>query len=1102
MTRKNKQKQKKMLWFVTSALVICLGLAVMPNFLNGNLNFLQAFAGDELLVTNTDLLAVSYSDLPEVYSSDVSPSDKENQEDTEPIIIPATGISAIAAETGNFYVGETYQLSAVLTPEGASGDVKWSTSNKWVISVDDTGKIECLKKGGARIYAKLSSGQQVSVYINVANKITSISFKTTHKNLIIGKTFTQNTAVKPSSSNDTLTWTSSDPSVATVASNGRVTALQKGETTITLISGSGVSSSYTVRCIEPATSVVVNAPSDSMYLGETMQVTASILPETSNDVVTWTTTNRYVATVDSGGVITAIKRGTVYIKAKTVSGKSYSKKIKVVQRAEQLKFAKSNVNLINGKYYTNKLTVLPSGCGDAITYTSSDTSVATVTSAGKVKAISAGTAVITAVSGSGVSSSYTVRCIEPAKSVVVNAPADSLYVGENMQVTATISPETSNDVVTWTTTNRYVATVDSDGVITSIKRGTVYIKATAVSGKSYSKKIKVIEEATGLKFYKQTVNLTLGQSYTNSLTVLPYGCGDNITYTSSDTSIATVSSAGKVCALKAGTVQITAVSGSGVSLSYTLNAVPPSVYRLSTQKTATLYAGNTYELSASVLPTNSLADEYRLDWSSSDESVAKVEWTSDLTAKITGMSEGTAIITVKSPNGRVKYTCKVTVTEPPEMTAINLDKYEIYLEVGDSSSIKGTPVPAESLTENRHLKYYSTNESVATVDALGNIKSVGVGSAEIVCAVDDDTVKSAAKVQVFTPAPPTQSMTLSGEKEVYSSESIILTAAPVPAESVNPLNAITWTSSDESIARVEPADAMTLNGSVTGVSIGKAVITATSVNGVVVEYEIQVNIKEPAPEYVTPKEESVFVPVEGKRKVEATVYPETAADRNLHWASADESIATVDKDGYVTGVATGVTKIIAYACNNVFAEIEVEVIKGGLIYLSPSRQADNAYATGATTEYEQMYKVAYVTKRYLEEAGFKVHIASYDLKIDVRDDDAASRNAVCYVAIHSNAANRSKRGTLALYYSKLEQSMSLADSVCNSVGAVTPHKDEGIRYNDKYIEVAQPGKHDIPATLVEVDYHDSKNGAQWIINNTESLGKSLADGIINWMLTR
>ncbi|MDD6395227.1 MAG: Ig-like domain-containing protein [Firmicutes bacterium] len=534
----------------------------------------------------------------------------------------------------------------------------------------------------------------------------------------------------------------------------------------------------------------------------------------------------------------------------------------------------------------------------------------------------------------------------------------------------------------------------------------------------------------------------------------------------------------------------------------TVTAVPPSVSKLSTPKKATLYAGNTYEIAASVLPANSLADQYRLNWTSSNESVAKVEWISDIKAKITGVSVGTAVITVASPNGRVKYTCKVTVNEPPEMTAINLDKSEIYLELGDTSSIKGSAVPAESLTENRYLQYYSTNTSIATVDALGNIKAVGVGTAEIVCASDDYSIKSPCKVQVFTPAPPTTSMTLSGEKEVYSSEIITLTAAPVPAESVNPIKAITWKSSDESIARVEAADKMSLTGSVKGVSIGSATITAVSANGVEATYQVTVNVKEPAPEYVTPKEESVFVPAGGKRKVDATVYPETAADRNLHWGSADESIATVDKDGYVTGVATGVTKIMAYACNNVYAEIEVEVIKGGLVYLSPSRQADNAYAVGATTEYEQMYKVAYAAKYYLEEAGFEVHIASYDLTITERDEDAASRNAVCYVAIHSNAANKSKRGTLALYYSKLEESMTLADSVCSSVGALTPNNDEGIRHNDKYIEVAHPAKYGIPATLVEVDYHDSKSGAKWIINNTNALGKSVADGIIAWMRTR
>ncbi|MGN0473934.1 MAG: Ig-like domain-containing protein, partial [Acutalibacteraceae bacterium] len=487
------KNKKKSLVFVTSVLAICLGFAIMPNLL-------ETFAGDALIVTSSDLTVIPGS----VSASDVSESDMLRTEEA----VPATDIIAIAADTSKFYVGESYQLNALLAPEGSIGEVTWSTSNKWVVRVDDNGKIECLKKGSAKIYAKLSSGQKAYAYINVVDKITSLSFKSSTVNLLVGKKTRQYAAVKPSNSGDSLTWTSSDPSIATVDSNGSVTALKKGEVTITLESGSGLSANYTLRCIEPASSVAIDFPSSTMYVGECIPAAVSILPESSNDVVTWSTTNRYVATVDQDGAVTAKKRGTVYIKAITVSGKKTTKKITVVEKATELKFSKNNVNIINGKYYTNKLTVLPYRCGDSITYTSSDTSIATVTAAGKVNAIKSGTVVITATSGSGVTSSYTVRCIEPAKSVVVNAPEDSLYVGENMQLTATVSPESSNDVVTWSTTNRYIATVDGNGVITAIRRGTVYIRATTVSGKRYSKKIRVIEEATGLKFYKQNVTLT------------------------------------------------------------------------------------------------------------------------------------------------------------------------------------------------------------------------------------------------------------------------------------------------------------------------------------------------------------------------------------------------------------------------------------------------------------------------------------------------------------------------------------------------------------------------------------------------------------------
>lgn len=164
-------------------------------------------------------------------------------------------------------------------------------------------------------------------------------------------------------------------------------------------------------------------------------------------------------------------------------------------------------------------------------------------------------------------------------------------------------------------------------------------------------------EADGLMYKTKAVTLGVKETYTPSYQLSPAGCTDSVTFTSSDKSLATVSKSGKITAKKAGTVVITATTGSGFSSSITVKIKKaPTKVKLSISNGSSpknLKAGKSYNLKASF---SSKAYSNKLTFSSSDKTVASVSKTGKITAK----KKGSATILVTTYNKK-KATLKVTV---------------------------------------------------------------------------------------------------------------------------------------------------------------------------------------------------------------------------------------------------------------------------------------------------------------------------------------------------------------------------------------------------------------------------------------------------------
>ena len=403
--------------------------------------------------------------------------------------------------------------------------------------------------------------------------------------------------------------------------------------------------------------VTLNTSGIALNKGETYNLKATVHPTNATvKDVTWTTSNSNVATVKDGKV-TAKSSGVAKITARTYEGKTATCSVTVYGDATSVKLNRSSVKLEKGKSTLLSATVLPAYAKDkTVTWTSSNTKVATV-SRGTVKAVGAGTATITAktVNGKKATCKVTVQ-ISPTK-VKLSKTSVSLNKGKTTTIKATVTPSNAtNKKVTWTTSNKKVATV-SNGKITAKGVGTATITVKTANGKKATCKVTVKSSKTvnptKVKLSKTSVTLGKGKSTTLKATVSPSNATNKkVTWTTSNKKVATVSN-GKITAKGVGTATITVKTANGkkATCKVTVKNLPTRVKLNRTS--ATLRKGKTLTLKATVTPGKNVIST--VSWSSSNNKVATVK-----NGKVTAKAKGTATITVKTTNGKTAR-CKITV---------------------------------------------------------------------------------------------------------------------------------------------------------------------------------------------------------------------------------------------------------------------------------------------------------------------------------------------------------------------------------------------------------------------------------------------------------
>ena len=399
--------------------------------------------------------------------------------------------------------------------------------------------------------------------------------------------------------------------------------------------------------------------------------------------------------------------------------------------------------------------------------------------------------------------------------IALSTKSMSLTVGSTSQLSAVVYPSDAyNQKVHWITDSTDVVTVDENGNLNAVGKGTAIITAITDDGGFVAEcEIKTVINVTGIQMTAETAKMNVGETKTISYVIDPTTASNqNVIWKSSDVTVASVNASGQIFAHKSGVTTITVTTEEGGYSDSCEVMVINAVRGITISDSSVLmYTGKTKQLTASVTPAD--ADNQAVVWSSSDEDVAYV----DSAGFVTAGSTGTATITVTSVDGGYKATCAITVSK--HVTGVYLSDSTVSLVPGLTHQLVATVVPLNAV--NRNVMWVSTNEAVATVDENGIVTAHKSGNAIIICETVDGNYTQMCEIIVSNSA--AGYVLDSHDEYIGINGSVTLKGAFTPVDAVN--QTVFWTTSDESIATVDET------GTVKAKKAGSVVITVTTQDG-------------------------------------------------------------------------------------------------------------------------------------------------------------------------------------------------------------------------------------------------------------------------------
>lgn len=166
------------------------------------------------------------------------------------------------------------------------------------------------------------------------------------------------------------------------------------------------------------------------------------------------------------------------------------------------------------------------------------------------------------------------------------------------------------------------------------------------------------------------------------------------------------------------------------------------------------------------------------------------------------------------------------------------------------------------------------------------------------------------------------------------------------------------------------------------------------------------------------------------------------------------------------------------------------------IYISPSDQTENRYAWGNTNEHAQCQRIAEAEAAALRRSGVEVKLAAFGTTMAQRCAESDAWGADIHSCVHTNAFNGRVSGTRMFCYSVPGKGYDACRAVFGQLAPLTPGTSENIQANPRLYEVRNPAA---PSVYCECEFHDTIQGARWIVEHTTDIGEAIAKGLCEYL---
>ncbi len=654
---------------------------------------------------------------------------------------PVTGLKLNETQVNSTMDIGRYQLAATVLPEGdgVNRNVTWLSSNESVVKVDKNGLVTFVAPGYASIICQTEDNAYVATcnfYICIPVESLTLDFH----DIIMSKGDHQRLTAEVlplDATNRTVEWSSSNENVVTVDTNGQLTAVGTGNATILCKSlDGGATDMCNVYVKQPATSVVLNTNATTVRKGAVFWLNATVLPENAdNKIIEWSVTNSDILSVDQDGKVTALMPGVASVVAtNTDTGLNAYCVVTVTQPVTGITLNSSYQEMWVGSKYAIIPYIEPVDADNKnVTYESSDPEVASVNDKGVVTALKGGECIIVVTTEEcQLTATVAITVKEYVSSIELSENNILMNIGSDKMLTADVQrPSATNRNVIWTSSRPDVASVDDEGYIKANNYGYAVITVTAEDGSGVSDSciVRVIEPVSSIRVVPESVSLLVGDSAIVQAQISPENASiKDVTWVSSDESIAYVDQDGEIFAVSPGKCKVTAISKDGNEVKgscsvYVKPVVPITSLKLNSKELSML-TGKSRQLTVRITPTNTTES---VSWYSTDTSVVVV----DQNGVITTVGPGTAEVVVTGGTTNIEGSCIIHAMElsKTNITIGQYDPFDLYVD----GAVKD-------------VSWRSSNPRVATVDQNGRVVGRMCGTTTITATVEGKTMTCKVKV--------------------------------------------------------------------------------------------------------------------------------------------------------------------------------------------------------------------------------------------------------------------------------------------------------------------------------------------------------------------